>query len=314
MREEELTLEKLLAKARSLEASEIQATGMEESLSHQCQVNFVRDKKPKPQQRPTTPLRTSQSLQTCRKCGQSWPHKGRPCPAQGQTCHKCGKPNHYARVCMSATRLAQNSSQQINQVVEKQRVEESSDSDDEYVYSIGKDKSHIPKATVQINDVDVSLIIDTGASVDVIDEHTFNNLVRRSSAKLSLTAKCLFAYGSNDQLLSLGQFDGTITFQQKKLQRVPIHVLQGNHGSLLSYKTALALGILKLHVNQVKEGSRSVDSLEQRFPNLFTGIGQLTGDQVQLHIDTTVEPVAQKARRIPFHIRKKVEKELSNLE
>ena len=120
LREEELTLEKLLAKARSLEASEIQATGMEESLSHQCQVNFVRDKKPKPQQRPTTPSRTSQSLQTCRKCGQSWPHKGRPCPAQGQTCNKCGKPNHYARVCMSATRLAQNSSQQINQVVEKQ--------------------------------------------------------------------------------------------------------------------------------------------------------------------------------------------------
>ena len=47
-----------------------------------------------------------------------------------------------------------------------------------------------------------------------------------------------------------------------------------------------------------------MDSLEQRFPNLFTGIGQLTGDQVQLHIDTTVEPVAQKARQIPFHIRK----------
>ena len=57
-----------------------------------------------------------------------------------------------------------------------------------------------------------------------------------------------------------------------------------------------------------------MDSLEQRFPNLFAGIGQLTGDQVQLHIDTTVEPVAQKARQIPFHIRKKVEKELSNLE
>ena len=106
-------------------------------------------------------------------------------------------------------------SQQINQVVEKQRVEESSDSDDEYVYSIGKDKSHIPKVTVQINDVDVSLII---ASVDVIDEYTFNNLVRRSSAKLSQTAKRLFAYGSNDQPLSLDQFDGTITFRQKKLQ------------------------------------------------------------------------------------------------
>ena len=35
---------------------------------------------------------------------------------------------------------------------------------------------------------------------------------------------------------------------------------------------------------------------------------------MQLHIDTKVTPVAQKARWIPFHLRKKVEHELKVLE
>ena len=42
--------------------------------------------------------------------------------------------------------------------------------------------------------------------------------------------------------------------------------------------------------------------------------GQLKGVQVKLHIDPAISPVAQKARRISFHLRKKVEKELANLQ
>ena len=55
-------------------------------------------------------------------------------------------------------------------------------------------------------------------------------------------------------------------------------------------------------------------NIEKKFPNLFNGIGKLKDVEVPLHIDTTVKPVAQRARRIPFHIRKKVDKELSSLE
>ncbi len=46
---------------------------------------------------PHPPNRSSQ----CRNCGLTWPHKDGPCPAKGQTCNKCGKANHFARVCLS---------------------------------------------------------------------------------------------------------------------------------------------------------------------------------------------------------------------
>ena len=31
----------------------------------------------------------------------SWPHRNGECPAKGEICEKCGKPNHFAKVCKS---------------------------------------------------------------------------------------------------------------------------------------------------------------------------------------------------------------------
>ena len=35
------------------------------------------------------------------KCGHSWRHRNGECPARGKICTKCGKPNHFAKVCKS---------------------------------------------------------------------------------------------------------------------------------------------------------------------------------------------------------------------
>ena len=58
----------------------------------------------------------------------------------------------------------------------------------------------------------------------------------------------------------------------------------------------------------------SQDQLCAKYPSLFQGIGKLKSVQVKLHIDPTVKPVAQPARRIPFHVRQKVEEELDGME
>jgi hypothetical protein len=54
--------------------------------------------------------------------------------------------------------------------------------------------------------------------------------------------------------------------------------------------------------------------IEDEFPDLFGGIGKIKNTQVHLHIDNGIIPKQQKHRRIPFHIRKDVEKELQRLE
>ena len=61
-------------------------------------------------------------------------------------------------------------------------------------------------------------------------------------------------------------------------------------------------------------GRSVADELIESYPKLFTGIGKLKDFQVKLHIDTNVQPTCQPHRRVPFHVRQKVEKELQKLE
>ena len=47
-----------------------------------------------------------------------------------------------------------------------------------------------------------------------------------------------------------------------------------------------------------------MNDLEKLYPNLFKGIGNIW---LKLHIDESTQPAAQRPRRVPFHLRKKVE-------
>ena len=173
---------------------------------------------------------------------------------------------------------------------------DSSSSDEEYLYSTSKDMSKVPTVNVRVNDVDIEMIVDTGASMDILDESAFQTINRNKEIALQPTTKRLFAYGSTDQLATIGQFGGTISFQDKR-HETPIHVLKGNHGSLLSYKTAMALGILNLQVRHVQDDTTPHDKLCTKYPTLFQGIGQLKGVEVKLHIDEMVTPIAHAAAK-----------------
>ena len=51
-----------------------------------------------------------------------------------------------------------------------------------------------------------------------------------------------------------------------------------------------------------------------KYVDRFEGLGKLKDYKVKLHVDPSVPPVAQPPRRIPFHLRKKVSKELEILD
>ena len=46
--------------------------------------------------------RSRSHVKYCFNCGNQWPHQGK-CPAQNQTCRKCGKANYFERVCRNNT-------------------------------------------------------------------------------------------------------------------------------------------------------------------------------------------------------------------
>ena len=127
--------------------------------------------------------------------------------------------------------------------------------------------------------------------------------------------------------------------------RYILYVVGSNTGSLLSFKTATELNLIKINtatiqaqpkakkpkrkrkmfkVNQSLNTEQSFVSSPQndlnkseaqpshiaeiliKYADCFEGLGKLKDYKVKLHVDRSVPPVAQPPPRIPFHLRKKV--------
>ena len=317
LREENLTLTSLLSKASALETSENQAVGIEQTLEQALTLRH------KTTERPRKPSHRSSRKQNapCGNCGFALPHHG-PCPAKGKNCNACGKRNHFAKVCRTVKK-PNSQGKHLPHVPIHRLTEESNEhcppytspptSDDEFLFTLASTSTKTPIVKVKINDQPVKMLLDTGASTDILDKATYDKLSAVKPIALTKSPVNIFAYGSQSPLPVVGKFDATIE-SKRNISVSTIYVLEGSAGSLLSYNTANDLGLIKLSVNATNGKPFASDTLKERFPQLFNGIGCLRNFEVKLHIDERIPSVAQAARRIPFHMRRKVSEALNELE
>lgn len=323
----ELKLKELLTLGRTMELADVQASGMEQT-TRQVVGEQLRDDVM------AIGMRRGQERK-CYNCSGPFPHReGTVCPARGKTCNACGKQGHFSKCCRS-TRPTNNTRgrQRVHYVhtggdgsVTPQASSSAADTEspDEYVYTIGRAKTNLPHAKVKIKDSNVRVMLDTGATVNIIDEATYQTL--RHQPPLTKCTVPIFPYGSCKPLPTLGKFTSLIE-SKSKLTTATFHVLRGNNGSLLGYDTASQLELIKIantlltpqkSVQPTKDPhhttSDAVEHLLIEYADLFQGIGKLKDFQVKLHIKKDVPPVTQSHRRVPFHIRKKIETELKRLE
>ena len=58
----------------------------------------------------------------------------------------------------------------------------------------------------------------------------------------------------------------------------------------------------------------STQAIVNKHDAVFRGVGRLKDYQLKIQIDPEVTPVGQPQRRVPFHVRKDVEKKLQELQ
>ena len=87
-------------------------------------------------------------------------------------------------------------------------------------------------------------------------------------------------------------------------------VVDGQDGNLIGYETATDLGLLRI-VNSVS--APQVDDIVGEYKDCFEGLGKMKDKAAKLHVNSSARPLAQKFRRLPFHVREQVEAELKNL-
>ena len=78
-----------------------------------------------------------------------------------------------------------------------------------------------------------------------------------------------------------------------------------------------------MHLNQIckttkdqeiKVADPELQKILGKHKNVFRGLGKLRGKEIDLIIDPDMRPIAQRHHKVPFHLREKVEKNLSELE
>ena len=105
----------------------------------------------------------------------------------------------------------------------------------------------VPVTNVEVNGVSITMMTDTGASTDIIDEPTYQLI--KQGTPLTVEPDSCHAYGSKSQLEAIGKC--TINIKAKSNQKdTTFHIFKGAHGSLLSYSIATRdLGLVNIDLN-----------------------------------------------------------------
>ena len=252
------------------------------------------------------PARRPQS--GCGNCGM--PHQPPDiCPAHGKTCSTCGRLHHFAKVCRGGAppnrpgfrknrhpTLRQLSLEDPEEVYHTQQCEKPIprlyDDKDEEVFTISftgrenQQKRPPPMCKVEIEGVEISALIDTGASVNVIDEVHFGKLSPRPT--ISSTTACIYTYGGTVPLPLRGVIQVKVV-NEGRSTTAKFHVTEGNTGTLLRCHTAEDLGLVYF-ARQVHESH--ADNILNDFPQLFKGLGCLKGWKIKQQVYQASSPQA----------------------
>ncbi|XP_021351252.1 uncharacterized protein K02A2.6-like [Mizuhopecten yessoensis] len=310
-----LTLTKMLEMGRAHEAAERQAAVMQEETVHAV---YEKRKGHKPGYQGADRFNTSSQgnkSQACFRCGRQGHYsKDKECPARNKKCNKCHKMGHFQKCCKTKGGNPGNGRSQERTVkyVQDQDSVELTD----YVFSVVKEPVG-EQVSVIVGGVPISFTVDSGAGVNMIDRELWESLKKsKINCVSNNTDKKLFAYGSTKPLPLAGCFEADVILGNKMVPRVMFYVLEGTGQPLLGKMTAIELGVLHVgtgHINSV-EHDISKAELMKKYPECFTGIGKLKDYQMTIALDDTVTPVIQPLRRIPYHLRDRLESKIHELE
>ena len=243
------------------------------------------------------------STKPCYRCGNTG-HKPAQCKFLKAKCHGCGKVGHLRKVCRGS-KPPENVG----------TVEDTSNPAQEQYTLYQLDDTPLPKARenpykviLTIEGKSVLMDIDTGASLSLDSEHTYQELW--PTVPLQETSVTLTTY-TGTPLKVLGLMKATVGYEQQTVM-LPLLVVAGVGASLLGRNW-----LEKLTLNWKAIYSVNVDQLQavlnQNSDVFKPGVGTLKDYKAHNFIDSTVPPKFCMARSVPYAMRPLVEAQLDKL-
>jgi hypothetical protein len=167
----------------------------------------------------------------------------------------------------------------------------------------------VPQLELKLGNNTITMVIDTGAAVNMIDDATFQNLSEQP--ELEICNRQYYAYGEDKAIKIVGQFVCEISYRSKTIKAAFL-VANDGHQNLLSYRTSVQLGIVNI-INKIEESQ--IVGLYKKYPNIFSGkLGKLKDEVFEIITDPSIKPTQQKLRKVPRQLQEEVTKELVEME
>jgi hypothetical protein len=235
-----------------------------------------------------------EQITNCRCCGGS--HSRRNCPAYGKQCTKCGKPNHFEKVCDSGENVASIDTHVIHSLSDRQDSQ----------WNVER----------LVNDCPITFKVDTGASCNVLFHRWFEK-VNRSKSQLKPGPQIRTYTGQS--LNVLGQQDVAVCFKKKRCT-LRVVVIAEEKVPILGLPSCRELGLVQTSASQQLDAigdSNRVESILpsefKKYRNVFTGIGKLPVEH-HIKLKDNYVSVVRPPRRVPFKLRDSVKKKLDEME
>jgi len=187
----------------------------------------------------------------------------------------------------------------------------SSDDGEHYTFATSTTKECCPSSSIIINNnTKEEFLLDSGSTSTLIGRDGFYQL---ENIKLKPTNRKIYPFGQNKPLDLDGVFVAQLSLpNSKKRVTEDVYVTSSsNRANILSCYASRELGLIKF-AKQVQLNSLSYQPPQESLQH--APLSKMAGIKVKLHLDPDVEPVVQPHRRIPFHYREWLDKELQKFE
>ena len=242
--------------------------------------------------------------QCCFRCGRPG-HQPANCKFKGAKCHHCGKTGHLKAMCRTRLKEGSGKDEQARQVRLVQEEEE-----DSLPLFVLQARGSVPplKVSLSVDHCPLDMEVDTGESVSIISQATFDELwPNRSKAPSSIR---LQSY-TGDLISVVGSIEVTAEYQEQTAT-LPLVIVEGNGPSLLGRNWLKQIRLDWQGIHRLSQSS--LQSLLQTHEAVFQeGLGTLQDHEVAIVVDPQAAPRFCKSRPVPYAIRPKVEEELERL-
>jgi hypothetical protein len=266
----------------------------------------------------------SGGLGRCYRCGRT-DHTAQSCRARSYTCNSCGKQGHLAKVCRSskATQIPSSEKPKYNStynIEETVPQDETSDMDSlpPHNYTLYKTTSHSKEppliVTLSINNTPVAMEIDTGASVSILSENTYETVFMGKKPPLSKDTEVELRTYTGQKIQVIGNCTVTVEHNFQKAE-LPLLVVAGKGPNLLGRNWLRHLKLAWHTIRHVDQTPSTASNITEQYSELFRDdLGQLKGQWVHISMRDDARPVFCKARPVPFAMKQQVNDELDRLE